>query len=183
MKKLHYRISFIAVLFSFFTNAYSRNNTTTVTPIEYTSASFWWDNIFASSTYSSTIKQADANRQVVRNVNANGIFGSETYSTCILAPNDRVNSIPFNFSIENNSAIKLSILLISGNNSRLTYSLTGPANRSGVLCISGPSGPLCSGESSDIVFNNMPGGNYNLTVTAANADPVYRAIKCYWTKP
>jgi hypothetical protein len=51
-----------------------------------------------------------------------------------------------------------------------TFTITGPVNASGSLCL----GPInCGGNSSSVTFNNMPAGQYNISVNIGSSGVTY----------
>ena len=53
------------------------------------------------------------------------------------------------------------------------FTLTGPSNKTGYLCNSGPQGTSCGSTSSSVTYDNMPIGQYTLTPTVLSSFDSY----------
>ncbi|KIO74850.1 hypothetical protein TH53_24130 [Pedobacter lusitanus] len=110
--------------------------------------------------------------------NANGISSGATISSEYrgLVIKDNSNSASTAFSTTIPTEISLNVNGEPGLMYTLDYTLLGPVSQSGSLCISRTS-RTCYYPSS-VIFNNMPAGNYTLTIRTSGSEPAgtYRSL-------
>ncbi len=94
-------------------------------------------------------------------------------SSYILQPLTQTSSftgLSGSFTADYSGTITLNIGYTNGTGTyTVNYSLTGPASRTGTLCINQAIGGSCGANSSGVSFSGMPAGSYNVNLTPVSS--------------